>query len=363
MVIRAIAVAAAALIGGLAGVEQADAPAALGFTPPALFVIGDSLSDVGNAAAVADSLLNQPIDPPTVGLCNPVDVLALGHPCDDLLYRRSRISDGPVAVEHLALHFGLPELRPSLHLLPGQPRSGTVYAVAGAKARAEGNQDLASQVDWLLINHAPLPPDAVFVVMIGGNDALDALRADVTRPSAVPRASAAIVTSAVDAIGTQVERLLDYGARQLVVANVPDLAAVPAVRGAARVGADEAARLAAASAISAAFDAQLSARLDAIEAKGAWLYPRPAVIRRFDLRAALDGARDALGAAGANTTDACFASDVYRDSSIAQRIFHPSCAPLSPEATPRFAEFVFFDGIHPTSVTHAALGASLSALF
>jgi phospholipase/lecithinase/hemolysin len=171
------------------------------------------------------------------------------------------------------------------------------------------------------------------------------------------------VTSAVDAIGTQVERLLDFGARQLVVANVPDLAAVPAVRAAAQGSADDVARLAGASAISAAFDTALRARLDAIEAKNAWLYPAPPVIRRFDLRAALDAARDALAAAGANATDACFASDVYRDSSTAQRVFHPDCAPLAAGSPPRFAGFVFFDGIHPTGVTHAAIGADLSALF
>jgi hypothetical protein len=40
-----------------------------------LFVIGDSLSDVGNAAGLSDYLLGQGVYPPAVGLCNPADVL------------------------------------------------------------------------------------------------------------------------------------------------------------------------------------------------------------------------------------------------------------------------------------------------
>ena len=189
--------------------------------PSALFVLGDSLSDVGNAAAAADYVLNVPLEPPTVGLCNPIDVLALMRRCDDLFYSQSRVSDGPVAIEHFAQHFGLAPLRPSLHVLPNQTHDGTVYAVSGAKARGTADTDFARQVDWLLLDHALLPRDAVYVIMVGGNDAIDALQADVDYPTAAPRPSAAIVTAAVDAIAAQVERLLSFGAQRVVVANVP----------------------------------------------------------------------------------------------------------------------------------------------
>jgi phospholipase/lecithinase/hemolysin len=331
-------------------------------TPSALFVLGDSLSDVGNAAAAADYLLNVPLEPPTVGLCNPIEVLALQRRCDDLFYQQSRVSDGPVAVEHLAVHFGLGTLRPSLHVLPNQTRDGTVYAVAGAKARGLADQDLARQVDWLLIDHAPLPPEAIYVIMIGGNDAIDALQADVAIPAATARPSAAVVSAAVDAIGKHVERLLAFGARRVVVANVPDLAVLPKVRVAARASGDEAAGLAAANAISVAFNRELEARLVAIEAGVQWLTPTP-VIARFDLYAALSVGQLAVAANGGNAVDACFASDIYRDSSTAQRVFHPDCAPVTTDGTPRFAEFVFFDGIHPTGAAHATIGEALGALF
>lgn len=341
-----------------------DAPASTPPTrpPSALYVLGDSLSDVGNAAAAADYLLNLVVDPPTVGLCNAADVLVTPRRCDDLFFAQSRVSDGPVAVEHLAARLGLGALEPSLHVVPGRNRRGTSYAVASAKARGPGEEDLARQVDWLLLDHAPLPADAVFVVMIGGNDAIDALQADLAAPGTMPRPSDGIVSSAVTAIGTAVERLRDFGARRFVVANVPDLAVLPGVREAARASADPEATLAAAAEISAAFDRELDALLDGIEA-GTQAGTPPFVVEPFDLKGALAGVRDATEARGGNADDACFDSEVYRSSRDAVRMFHPGCEPLAPDAPPRFAQFVFWDDLHPTGAAHAALGAALSALF
>ena len=329
--------------------------------PSALFVLGDSLSDVGNAAAARDYLLSGAIDPPTVGLCNPTDVLVAMRRCDDLFFEKSRVTDGPVAVEHLAESLSVAPLRPSLHLLPDRARGGTAYAVASAKARGSGEEDLARQIDWLLVDHTPLPSDAVYVVMIGGNDALEALRADAARPAGASLPSTAIVTATVDSIGTQVERLLAFGARRLIVANVPDLAMLPAVRRQARASRDEARVLAMASAISDSFNRELAARLDRIEARASALTPTPA-IARFDLHAALYAAQLLLAASGANAFDACFDSELYRDSSTAQRVFHADCAPVAADDEPRFERFVFFDEIHPTGAAHALLGGALRSV-
>lgn len=336
-------------------------PASEPFAASALYVLGDSLSDVGNAAGAADYLLNLVVDPPTVGLCNVADVLVTPRPCDDLFYAQSRVSDGAVAVEHLAARLGLAPLAPSLHVVPRRPHAGTNYAVASAKARGPGEEDLARQVDWLLLDHAPLPADAVYVVMIGGNDAIDALQADVAAPGALPRPSAAIVSSAVAAIGRAVERLYDFGARRFVVANVPDLADLPAVREAARASADPVATLAAAAEISDALDRELDALLDGIEARAQSGTP-PLVVERFDLEGALAVVRVATDALDGNADDACFDSEAYLSSSDAVRLFHPDCAPPAAGAAPRFAQFTFWDGIHPTGAAHAALGAALSAL-
>jgi phospholipase/lecithinase/hemolysin len=324
----------------------------------ALFVVGDSLSDVGNAAGAADYLLGRTVAPPTVGLCNPVDVLTVPRDCEDLFYRKSRVADAPVAVELLAAHFGLPELSPSLHVVPGVSGSGTDYAVASAKARGSAAEDLSHQVDRLMLDHAPLPADALYVVLVGGNDAIDAFQAAAGAQGA--QRSAQIVASAVAAIVANVERLLDFGARRIVVANVPDLAALPAIRSGASTGQDPAALLARASAISADFDRELRALVARAAADPRWSAPTAPVAVFFDLRAALQAAQRATEAAGGNTSDACFDSDAYRQSPRAERRLHADCAPDAGGA-PRFSNFVFWDGLHPTGSTHAAIGAALIA--
>lgn len=324
----------------------------------ALFVLGDSLSDVGNAAGAADYVLDLEVDPPTVGLCNPADVLVVPRPCEDLLYRKSRVSDGPVAVEHLAAALEIGELVPSLHVVPNRPVSGTNYAIASATARGSTEKDLERQVDALLLDEGTLPSDALYVVMIGGNDAIDALQAESEDAENQAETSDEIVAAAVAAIGDSVERLLDFGARRLIVANVPDLSSLPAVRAEAAAAPDEQAVLDEARAISAAFDTQLGARLAEIESSGQWHSPGPIVVE-FDLLAALEDAKQAAAAAGDNVTDACFDSETYRETS-AEREFHPECAPAEGEP-PRFDDFVFWDGIHPTGETHAAIGRALIA--
>ena len=301
------------------------------------------------------------IDPPTVGLCNPADVLIVPRRCDDLFYKQSRVSDEAVAVEHLAKQLGLGELEPSLHVVP-KPIANRYGLRGGERQGARpGEEDLGRQVDWLLLDHAPLPADAVYVIMIGGNDAIDAMQADAAACRGRSRPSAAIVTSAVGAIGSSVERLLDFGARRVVVANVPDLATLPAIRDANSRG-DRLAALAAASAISVAFDRELDAALDRIEARGRWAAPTPPDIERFDLRAALAGVQLTFAARGGNATDACFDSEAYRDSAAAERVFHPACTPPTVGAAPRFAEFVFWYGSHPTGAAHAAIGEAMRAL-
>ena len=326
----------------------------------ALFVLGDSLSDVGNAAGAVDYVLGKTLAPPTVGLCNPFDVLVLSRGCEDVIYRKSRVSDGPVAVEYLAAGLGLTTVGPSFHVVPSRPSIGGNYAVASAKARGGGVEDLGRQVDVLLLDRAPLATTALVVVIIGGNDAIDALQAVNAGGPTAGASSAAIVTEAVAAIGDSLERVLDFGARRLVVANVPDLAALPSVRETARSSATPAAVLATATAVSDGFDRELGARLDVIEAKRAWDSPQPPVIVRFDLRAALAAVQQAAEQRGANATDACFDSDAYRDSAVAARNFHPDCAPLS-NGAPRFAGFVFWDDVHPTGAAHSAVGAALVA--
>lgn len=344
--------------------------------PIRLLVLGDSLSDIGNAAAVADLVLGEPGHPvPTIGFCNPVERLLLDRDCEDLLYLRSRVTNGPVAVEHLAAHLGDDAFAPSLHLLPDRSAAGTNYAVAGATARGDGMQDFAYQLEWLLLDRdGRLPAHAWVVVMIGGNDAVDALQRaalpDVSDPEdALPAASGtdgsdrdapnsdpdSVIAEAAEAIADGVSRLLDHGASCVVVANVPDLALLPAVRtAAAEHGIDEAVAKKSASKVAASFNAELEARLAEVEAAHA----AGGAIVRFDFAAVLDTARSAAVSAGVNVRDACFDSESYTDLN-GERRFHPDCAPPAEGSPPVFDAFFFWDEIHPTGAAHAAIGNAL----
>ena len=334
-------------------------PANSNSAPSAVFVLGDSLSDVGNAAAAIDFFLNFPPYPPTVGLCNPKDVLNFGRSCDQLFYRQSRVSNGPVAVEYLAERLGVGELKPSIHFLTDRPVMGADYAVAGAKAREDRRGDLARQVGMLIFDHSErLPADALYVMMIGGNDAIDALQTAMNGSQDAQQASAAVVTAAVAAIGTNLELLLDKGARRLIVANVPDLAMLPAVRAKARTSADEADLLATASAITDAFNSELDKRLDEMSKSTRWHSSASPQIIRFDLRAAWDAADADAKAHGKDVVDACFDSTTYRHSDSADRVFNPGCAPAA-DGIPQFSKFAFWDDLHPTAAVHAAIGAAL----
>jgi len=342
--------------------------------PTSLIVLGDSLSDTGNAAAVADFLLGEPGYPvATIGLCNPIERLLLDRDCDDLVYRRSRVTNGPVAVEHLAAHLGDEAFAPSLHIVPDRPAVGTNYAVAGGTARGDGMQDFANQLEWLLLDmDGRLPERSLVVVMIGGNDAIDALKAAalprITDPAdAVPDAADGgetdgsdadpdgVVADSALAIADGVSRLLDHGAPCVIVANVPDLALLPAVRAAAAEhGIDERIAEEAASRVTSSFNAELDARLAALEAG----HPAGGSIVRFDFAAVLDAARIDAEAAGLNVTDACLDSDRYTEPG-GERRFHPDCAPPADGLPPDFDAFFFWDEIHPTARVHEIVGAAL----
>jgi outer membrane lipase/esterase len=179
-----------------------------------LVVLGDSLSDSGNAG---------------------------------------RFSDGPVWVEHVAERLGLP-LRPSR-------AGGTNYAVGGARVRG-GPDDLRGQANVYLgkarRGGGGPDPDALHVVWGGANDVLGAGYApDRDR----------VAAEAATAVGTIAGDLADAGAARVMVLNLPDVGRTPALRAGGPALAAEGRRL------TRAFNAALTPALDRVEAKhGRTLY-------------------------------------------------------------------------------------------
>jgi outer membrane lipase/esterase len=139
-----------------------------------IVVIGDSLSDMGNAG---------------------------------------RFSNGPVWVEGLADRLGLP-------LEPARA-GGTNYAIGGARLDPRSGPDsLRSQTDQLL-RSSRYDGRTLFVVFGGANDLLGI----IGRPDAREK-----VEAAVAALHSIVADLVARGATDLLVPNLPDLGMAPAVR-------------------------------------------------------------------------------------------------------------------------------------
>jgi len=271
-----------------------------------LFIFGDSLSDTGNRASIS---------------------LPFVWP-----YYKNRVSNGPVAVDQLGARLGLP-VNASLHLVAQS--GGTNYSVAGAIARGNGSIDLNGQVDAFLIKFAnKAPAVALYVMMIGANDVRDAIVA--TSSSAANQ----MVDSAAARIKVQLERLLQAGARNIAIVNVPDLGVTPEARIVSQENGDPG-LIARATQLSVRFNNQLTMRLQQIElASGVDLI-------EFNFFAQFNSTLANSTTLGfTNTTDACF-----EPGSLS---FHPDCF-----LGTGFDRFIFFDELHPTSKTHGLIGDAL----
>src|SRR5438128_2194632 len=182
-------------------------------------VFGDSLTDPGNAFVLVGAVAAPPFQ------------LVPDRP-----YARGGLhfSNGATWVEQLAEALGLGRTAGPAWRKPGVFSN---YAVGGARARTveppeplpSESPDLTDQVGRFLFDvKNAAPPQALYVVHIGGNDVRDALAALAHDPSFAR--SIAIVSGAIDAIKAEITALADAGAHTFLVPNAPDLALVPAVR-------------------------------------------------------------------------------------------------------------------------------------
>jgi phospholipase/lecithinase/hemolysin len=148
-----------------------------------LYIFGDSLSDVVTVFRATGGL--QPSSPP---------------------YFQGRYSNGRVWVEYLA---------DRLHLSASQ---STNFACGGATSGSERNSlvpGLLTQVQTFTQSRSEVQPDALYVLWAGANDYLQGTGSATPPVENVTRAIAAL-----NAIG----------ARQFLVANLPDLGQLPATR-------------------------------------------------------------------------------------------------------------------------------------
>jgi phospholipase/lecithinase/hemolysin len=176
-----------------------------------LVVFGDSLSDPGNAFVLLHALEVPPFEL-----------------IPDAPYARGgqHFSNGETWVEQLA---GMLREKAGAGPALRQPLVFSNYAVGGARARSYEAFELGTQVQlYLADTGGTATADALYVVFVGGNDVRDALNALATDRGGAT--STVILRQALGAIQQNLGTLYDAGARNFLVANVPNLALLPEVR-------------------------------------------------------------------------------------------------------------------------------------
>ena len=286
------------------------------------YVFGDSLSDNGNLA----------------------ELLRIGNFPNPPSFHDS-FTNGPVAVAGLAQHLGL-SLTPSLWVTGFQDplnlfggasfAPGTNYAVAGALSAnlSPVGINLVSQIGaYSAFTSFHADPDALYVIMIGGNDVRDA---------ALDRTGVGAVTAGVGAELAAISTLSGEDAKHFLVVNVPNVGIIP------EFAQDHPTLAASATAYSQLYNSELAngfASLDPTLGAGSTL-------QAFDLydfnanilaNAASDGFTD--------TTDRCYTGTPFTATTSS------ACGPDAEN----IGGFVYWDDIHPTEKVQALWAAGFTS--
>ncbi|EAR20952.1 SGNH/GDSL hydrolase family protein [Nitrococcus mobilis] len=294
--------AAAVLVGSL----SSNASAGPVFSE--MVVFGDSLSDAGNVLITTTaSPIHMPDPPAFFG------------------YVDGRATNGPNWVDRLAQALGVPVPEASL-------AGGTNYAFAGAKSGFGTNvrmsptfppnppldvQRVGSQIDAYLGDRGSFSDDQLISLWVGANDLRDAT-------------SPADIVSIVDNLETHIRTLDDNGAGTVLVPNQLNLSLIPFFD--LPISPDPADVLAGV----LFFNSQLEARLSFLNPL---LDIDIVTVDMFTLSQAIVGDPSAFGLS--NVDD-------------------PALDQLNNIVAPNPDEYLFWDLVHPTRVTHRIIGEAAS---
>jgi phospholipase/lecithinase/hemolysin len=281
-----------------------------------IVVFGTSLSDPGNAFA-----LNGAAGTPHDFMMNPLLI-----PSAPYARGGHHFTNGATWIEQYARTVGLAgSARPAL----ASNGSATNFAVGAARAYNDGvNFNLSRQVDaFLQQSGGTAAPDALYVIEMGSNDIRDAFQIYATGGNGGP-----IVAQALGSIAANIQRLYLAGARNFLVWTAPNIALTPAIRS-----------------LPPAAQGLMSALTQSFNANLAGVVGQ--------LSAGLPGATftrlDAYQLLNAIVAD----PSAYGLTSVTTACLTPNEAPFSCQQPD---EYLFWDGIHPTTAAHALL-AQLAA--
>lgn len=269
-----------------------------------IVAFGDSLSDNGNLYRIMDNMT------PFI----PNDGLP-GMP-----YFYGRFSNGPTAVEILAEKLQLPLQD---------------YAVGGAKTGLDGSDPLLAgtgllaQINKATHQNSALDHQALFLVWAGPNDFL----ANNGAGLAVPNIT---IPTAVANISKAITELYDHGARTFLVPLMPDLGLTPELSGGPYAGT--------ATYETNLFNGSLEAELRVLTAT-----LKHVTIVRFDTAGLLRAVvANPSGYGFSNVSNSC--------------VPDPTCMLDSFRPDRRAANYLFWDGIHPTANAHRLIADQFLAL-
>ena len=288
-----------------------------------IVVFGTSLSDPGNAFALTGEASSPPY-----ALLTPDTLLVPGMP-----YNKGghHFSNGATWVEQFARPLGLAgNTRPAFQ---GSDSKATNYAIGATRARDDGtNVSLSDQVNTFLDEfHGIAPPNALYVIEMGGNDVRDAFQAFASGGNGTQ-----ILGDALTAIGNNVGVLYAAGARRFLVWNAPDIGLTPALR---TVDHDIPGAAAFASFVATGFNSNLDVVLGKLE-----LLPGIEIAKLdvFQLIQQVVADPEAFGLTVADR--ACVM---------------PNAPPYECKAAD---DYVFWDGVHPTAAMHAIVAQTAATV-
>ena len=162
-----------------------------------IVIFGDSLSDTGNVRIATSGAFPNLAEGP---------------------YFNGRFSNGPIWTDFFTARFGL-TATPSL-------LGGSNYAFGGARTSGANPPGVLQQEFGLWAKPAA-DPNALYVVVAGGNNMRDARSAFPTLDGAGAAGRQAAAELAIAELRTAIGGLVSLGARHVLISNLPDLGRTP----------------------------------------------------------------------------------------------------------------------------------------
>jgi outer membrane lipase/esterase len=187
-----------------------------------VYAFGDSLADNGN---FYQGTTIYPIPPGVLPFPGGPDAPGgPGYPA--LPYYQGRFSNGPVWVETLTELLELPTSSLEDYAVGGSTTGFRSFAVGLPPIFFPG---LLSQVNNFTRSTQPADPNALYIISVGTNDYNFDIPSDRRRPYLVeePQAIPSVIRSSITNINTAVMILAEKGARNFIVAGLPDLGKLP----------------------------------------------------------------------------------------------------------------------------------------